>query len=125
MHWAGRYALGTTGRGTTAISVSGMTGNAGQANYAAAKAGLIGLTKAVARELGSRHITVNLVAPGYVETDMTADLPAELLNQAVDMIPLGRLAQPQDVAGVVAFLASDAAAYMTGQVLCVDGGMAM
>jgi len=106
-------------------SVVGVTGNAGQANYAAAKAGLIGLTKAVARELGSRHITVNLVAPGYVETDMTADLPAELLNQAVDMIPLGRLAQPQDVAGVVAFLASDAAAYMTGQVLCVDGGMAM
>jgi len=106
-------------------SVVGLIGNAGQANYAAAKAGLVGLTKAVARELGSRHITVNLVAPGYVETDMTADLPPELLQKAVEMVPLGRLAQPQDVAGVVGFFASDAAAYLTGQVVCVDGGMAM
>lgn len=106
-------------------SVVGLIGNAGQANYAAAKAGLVGLTKAVARELGSRHITVNLVAPGYVETDMTVNLPPELFQKAIERVPLGRLAQPQDVAGVVGFLASDAAAYLTGQVICVDGGMAM
>ncbi|MBC7237628.1 MAG: 3-oxoacyl-[acyl-carrier-protein] reductase [Chloroflexi bacterium] len=106
-------------------SVSGLVGNAGQANYSAAKAGLVGLTKAVARELGSRNIRVNLVAPGFIETDMTAKLPEGMLSQVVERIPLARLGQPQDVAAAVAFLASDAAAYVTGQVLCVDGGLAM
>ena len=106
-------------------SVVGISGNVGQANYAAAKAGLIGLTKALAREFGSRHITVNLVAPGFIETDMTANLSEQLIQAALERIPLARLGQPQDVAAAVAFLASDAASYITGQVLCVDGGMAM
>jgi len=106
-------------------SVVGLRGNAGQANYAAAKAGLVGFTKALARELGSRGITVNLVAPGYIETDLTKSLPPEAVNAALAQTPLGRLGQPGDVAAAVAFLASDAASYITGQVLCVDGGMAM
>ncbi|MBM3188010.1 MAG: 3-oxoacyl-[acyl-carrier-protein] reductase [Chloroflexi bacterium] len=106
-------------------SVVGISGNVGQANYAAAKAGLIGLTKALAREFGSRGITVNLVAPGFIETDMTAGLSEQLITAAKERIPLERLGQPEDVAAAVAFFASDAAAYITGQVLCVDGGMAM
>lgn len=106
-------------------SVSGLIGNAAQVNYSSAKAGLIGLTKALARELAPRNITVNLVAPGYVVTDMTANLSPELMQKALAMIPLQRLAQPEDIARAVAFLASDDAAYITGQVLCVDGGMAM
>ncbi len=106
-------------------SVSGLVGNAGQANYSAAKAGLIGLTKALARELGSRNITVNAVAPGYIATDMTANLAPQLVEAARQQIPLGRLGQPEDVACAVAFLASDDAAYITGHVLVVDGGMAM
>lgn len=106
-------------------SVSGIVGNAGQANYAAAKAGLIGFTKSLARELGSRNITVNAVAPGYIDTEMTANLPSEVVAHAREMIPLGRLGQPQEVAQAVAFLASDAAAYITGHVLVVDGGLAM
>jgi 3-oxoacyl-[acyl-carrier protein] reductase len=106
-------------------SVSGLIGNAAQANYSSAKAGLVGLTKALARELASRNITVNLVAPGYVVTDMTANLSPELMQKALAVIPLQRLAQPEDIAHAVAFLASDDAAYITGQVLSVDGGMAM
>ena len=106
-------------------SVVGLVGNAGQANYAAAKAGLVGLTKTLARELGPRGITVNLVAPGFVETDMTAALGESLVEEARKRIPLGRMGQPDDVAAAVAFLASEEAAYITGQVLCVDGGMAM
>jgi len=106
-------------------SVVGLRGNAGQANYAAAKAGLVGLSKTLARELGPRGVTVNLVAPGYVETDMTASLGEKLVSEALANIPVGRLGQPDDVAAAVAFLASEEAAYITGQVLCVDGGMAM
>jgi 3-oxoacyl-[acyl-carrier protein] reductase len=106
-------------------SVSGLVGNAAQANYSSAKAGLVGLTKALARELASRNITVNLVAPGYVVTDMTANLSPELLQKALAAIPLQRLAQPEDIARAVAFLVSDDASYITGQVLSVDGGMAM
>lgn len=106
-------------------SVVGLSGNVGQANYAAAKAGLVGLTKSLAKEFGPRNITVNLVAPGFIQTDMTAKLSDDLITKAIEHTPLGRLGQPEDVARAVAFLASDAAAYITGQVLCVDGGMAM
>ena len=106
-------------------SISGLVGNAGQANYSAAKAGLVGLTKSLAREFGSRNITVNLVAPGFVRTDMTANLSDDLLEKAIAQIPLGRLGEVGDVAAAVVFLASDAASYITGHVLCVDGGMAM
>lgn len=106
-------------------SVVGETGNAGQANYAAAKAGIIGFTKAVAKELASRNIRVNAVAPGYVETDMTAGLPASAKEDMLRSIPLGRPATADDVAQAVLFLASDQACYITGQVLNVDGGMVM
>jgi 3-oxoacyl-[acyl-carrier protein] reductase len=100
-------------------------GNAGQANYVAAKAGVIGLTKSSARELAARNITVNAVAPGFITTDMTSELPEEVKGAMLKEIPLARFGQPEDVAQVVAFLASDASAYMTGQVLRVDGGMVM
>ncbi len=106
-------------------SVVGLTGNAGQANYAASKAGVIGLTKAVARELAPRGVRVNAVAPGFVETDMTAQLSDKVRTALVEQIPLKRLARPEEVADVVRFLASDAAAYITGEVVRVDGGMAM
>lgn len=106
-------------------SVAGILGNAGQANYAASKAGIIGLTKSMARELASRGIRVNAVAPGVVDTDMTRGMPVAALEKLVDVIPMGRIGQPDDVARAVAFLASDAARYITGQVLCVDGGMAI
>ncbi len=108
----------------TISSVVGVMGNAGQANYAASKAGLIGFTKSLARELAGRGVRANVIAPGYVETDMTADLgPAA--EKLMGQIPLGRLGQPDDIAAATLFLLSDAAAYVTGQVLCVDGGMAM
>lgn len=106
-------------------SVVGVSGNAGQANYAASKAGLIGLTKSVAKELGSRGITVNAVAPGFIETDMTAKLPADVVDEMKKSIPMKSMGQVEDVANLVAFLASDNARYITGQVICVDGGMAM
>ena len=106
-------------------SVVGETGNAGQANYAAAKAGIIGFTKAIAKELASRNIRVNAVAPGYVETDMTAGLPDSAKEDMLRSIPLGRPATADDVAQAVLFLASDQAKYITGQVLNVDGGMVM
>jgi 3-oxoacyl-[acyl-carrier protein] reductase len=102
-----------------------LTGNRGQVNYAASKAGLLGLTKSVAKELASRNVLCNAVAPGFIETDMTADLSEEARSALQGQIALGRLGDPEDVAGVVAFLAGPDAAYMTGQVLVVDGGMVM
>lgn len=113
------------GRIVSMSSVVGLMGNAGQANYAASKAGLIGLTKSAARELAPRSVTVNAVAPGFVRTDMTAALPEQVVERYEGQIPLGRLADPEEVAGVVRFLVSDAAAYVTGEVIRVDGGMAM
>lgn len=106
-------------------SVSGILGNAGQANYAASKAGVLGLTKTAARELASRGITVNAIAPGFVETDMTKVLKKEVQEAACRQIPLGHFGKAEDVAEMAAFLASDKAAYITGQVFCVDGGMSM
>lgn len=113
------------GRIINLSSVVGVLGNAGQANYVAAKAGVIGLTKSAAKELASRNITVNAVAPGFIETDMTAKLDEKTQQQLVEQIPLARMGQSRDVARVVRFLASDDASYMTGQTLHVDGGMAM
>lgn len=113
------------GRIINITSVSGITGQAGQTNYSASKAGIIGLTKSLAREIASRSITVNAVAPGFVLTDLTKDLPEELTTQLNAFIPLGRWGEAQEVANAVAFLASDDAAYITGHVLNVDGGMAM
>jgi 3-oxoacyl-[acyl-carrier protein] reductase len=110
------------GRVINISSVVGLVGNPGQANYAAAKAGLIGFTRAVAREVANRSITVNAIAPGFITTDITEDLPAELKARILDSIPAGRFGAPEDVADVVAFLASDASRYITGQVLNVDGG---
>ena len=113
------------GRIINIASVVGLTGNKGQSNYAASKAGLIGLTKSVAKELGSRNILVNAVAPGYIETDMTAAMTTEARTALSGMIPLERLGTPGDIAATVAFLASEHASYITGQVLVVDGGMVM
>jgi 3-oxoacyl-[acyl-carrier protein] reductase len=113
------------GRIINIASVVGITGNKGQANYAASKAGLIGLTKSVAKELGSRNVLVNAVAPGFIDTDMTAAMTPEARASLSGQIPLERLGAPQDIAGVVAFLASEHAAYITGQTLVVDGGMVM
>ncbi|KAF5029066.1 3-oxoacyl-[acyl-carrier-protein] reductase FabG [anaerobic digester metagenome] len=98
-------------------------GNAGQVNYSAAKAGLIGMTKSAAKELAGRNVTVNAVAPGFIETDMTAKLTDEVRAEYIEAIPLRRLGQPQDIADAVAFLASDKAGYITGQVIAVNGGM--
>jgi len=120
-----RPMLRSGGRIINISSVVGQTGNAGQTNYAAAKAGLIGFTMALAREGASRNVTVNAVAPGYITTDMTAQIKPEYTERLLQMIPLARLGKPEEVADLVAFLASDRAAYITGQTIRVDGGMAM
>jgi 3-oxoacyl-[acyl-carrier protein] reductase len=114
-----------SGRIINITSVIGLIGNAGQTNYAASKAGLIGFTKSLARELASRNITVNAVAPGFITTDMTAGLSDEIKKTIQSQIPLGKTGSPEDVASTVAFLASAEANYITGQVVCVDGGMVM
>ena len=112
-----------SGRVINMSSVVGLSGNPGQANYAAAKAGLVGLTKAVAREVASRNVTVNALAPGYIDTAMVDELTAETQDKILSTIPMGRFGTPEDVAEAVVFLASDGASYITGQVLTIDGGM--
>jgi 3-oxoacyl-[acyl-carrier protein] reductase len=113
------------GRIINISSVSGVVGQAGQANYSSSKAGLLGLTKALAKEVGSRNITVNAVAPGFIETRLTVNLPQEIRDFSLKLTPLGRFGSPEDIASAVAFLASDDASFITGATLQVDGGMAM
>lgn len=116
---------GRFGRIISIGSITGIIGNAGQANYAAAKAGLIGMTKTIARELASKGVTANVVAPGFVETDMVRELPEAVRAEAVKRVPLRRMGRPEEIAAAVSFLASEDGAYVTGQTLVVDGGMAM
>ncbi len=123
---AARHMMrGKFGRIINISSTSGVVGNAGQANYAAAKAGLIGLSKTVARELGGKNITCNVVAPGFIETDMTAGLPPEIKERIQQMMAIKRLGVSEDIAAAVAYLTADDAGYVTGQTLCIDGGMTM
>jgi len=116
---------GKFGRIVNIASTSGVVGNAGQANYAAAKAGLIGLTKTLARELGAKGVTANVIAPGFIETDMTANLGDEIKGRVMDAMALRRLGQPADIAAAVAYVTSDEAGFLTGQTICVDGGLTM
>ena len=113
------------GRIISVSSISGISGNPGQANYAASKAAIIGFSKSVAREVGSRNITVNVVAPGFIETDMTDQLGSEIVAEVTQRVALGRLGRPEEIAAAVGYLASDDAAYVTGQTLVVDGGLAL
>jgi 3-oxoacyl-(acyl-carrier-protein) reductase len=122
---AARMVRARWGRMIFISSVVGLTGSAGQVNYSASKAGLVGVARSIARELGSRGITANVVAPGFVSTDMTAELPEARRKEILASVPLGRYAEPGEIAGVVRFLASDDAAYITGAVLPVDGGLGM
>ena len=124
-HLSRQFLKQKSGRIINMSSVCGVIGNAGQANYSASKAGLIGMTKAVAKELGSRGITCNAVAPGFIDTEMTEVLPDTVKAAAIEAIPMKRFGTTGDVADLVVFLASDKAKYITGQVICVDGGMAM
>ncbi|MEM1166162.1 MAG: 3-oxoacyl-[acyl-carrier-protein] reductase [Planctomycetota bacterium] len=116
---------GKFGRIVNIASTSGVVGNAGQSNYAAAKAGLIGMTKSVARELGPKGITANVVAPGFIETDMTKDLPSEVKDRVLAAMALRRLGTPDDIAAAVSYASGDDAGFLTGQVICVDGGLTM
>jgi 3-oxoacyl-[acyl-carrier protein] reductase len=126
LKYASRYMLKQRfGRIINMSSVVGIMGNAGQVNYAASKAGVIGMTKSAAKELGSRGITVNAVAPGYIDTDMTSGLSDSLKEKMTSLIPLGKMGNPEDIANTVLFLASDMASYITGQIISVDGGMNM
>lgn len=113
------------GRIINLSSVVGLRGNAGQVNYSASKAGVIGMTKSAAKELAGRNVTVNAVAPGFIDTDMTAAMPEKARAAVLALIPMGKMGAAEDVAKAVSFLAGDGAGYITGQVLCVDGGMAM
>lgn len=124
-HLTRHFLKNKSGKIINISSVSGVMGNAGQANYSASKAGLIGLTKSIARELSSRGICVNAVAPGFIETEMTKAMPESVLEGAKGSIPLGRIGAVDDIANTVLFLASDYANYITGQVVCVDGGMSI
>ena len=124
-HIARQMIRQKSGRIISISSVSGVLGNAGQANYCASKAGIIGLTKSAAREFASRGITVNAVAPGFIDTEMTAVLSKEVQEDILNRIPMKQFGRVEDIAQMVAFLASDAARYITGQVISVDGGMAM
>ena len=124
-HCYSHFMKRRSGRIINISSVSGLMGNAGQGNYSSAKAGLVGLTKSVAKELASRNVTCNAIAPGFIETDMTADLADKVKDEMMKQIPLKRFGQAEDVANAAAFLVSDEAAYITGQVLHVDGGMVM
>ena len=123
--WVRPMTLKRWGRIINIASVSGLMGNAGQTNYAAAKAGLIGFTKALAKEVASRSITVNAIAPGFIETQMTQQLSSAIVEQAKKLIPLKTFGTPHDVANAVVFLAGDEASYITGQILQVDGGLLM
>ena len=124
-HFSRAFMKQRSGRIINIASVSGVLGNAGQANYSASKAGVIGLTKSAAREMASRGICVNAIAPGFIDTDMVSAMGEDIREKLIEKIPLGRVGQAEEIAEAVAFLAGDAAGYITGQVLCVDGGMAI